>query len=48
LVAPVRINLLPVILGQKSFSDAMEWKPQLGTEILIFDKEDLFLWQNYH
>jgi all-trans-8'-apo-beta-carotenal 15,15'-oxygenase len=43
LVAPVRINLLPVILGQKSFSDAMEWKPELGTEILIFDKEDLSL-----
>jgi carotenoid cleavage dioxygenase-like enzyme len=42
-VSPVRINFLPVILGSKCFSDAMEWKPELGTEILIFDRDTLSL-----
>lgn len=42
-VAPVRVNLLPVLLGFSSFSDAMEWKPELGTEILIFDRDTLSL-----
>ncbi|MCC0176564.1 carotenoid oxygenase family protein [Waterburya agarophytonicola K14] len=41
LVSPVRVNLVPVLLGQKSYSDAMEWKPQLGTEILIFNRQTL-------
>ena len=43
LVSPVRVSLTPIVLGQKSFSDAMEWKPELGTEILIFDRDDLSL-----
>ena len=43
LVSPVRVNLAPIVLGQKSYSDAMEWKPSLGTEILIFDRDDLSL-----
>lgn len=43
LVSPVRVNLAPVALGQKSYSDALEWKPELGTEILIFDRDDLSL-----
>ncbi len=42
-IPPVRANLLPVILGQKAFSDAMEWKPQLGTQVLIFDRHTLSL-----
>ncbi len=40
-IPPVRINVLPVLLGLKSFSDAMQWFPQLGTEILICDRESL-------
>ncbi len=43
LVSPVRVNLIPVTLGQKSYSDSLEWKPELGTEILIFAKDDLSL-----
>ena len=46
LVSPVRINLVPIFLGQKSFSDAMEWKPELGTKILVFDRDTLSLVSN--
>ncbi len=42
-VPPVRVNLLPAALGISSFSDAMEWQPQLGTKILVFDRETLSL-----
>ncbi len=45
-IPPVRVNLLNllwVILGKKAFSDAMEWKPQFGTQILIFDRHTLSL-----
>ncbi|MGK7940454.1 MAG: carotenoid oxygenase family protein [Crocosphaera sp.] len=42
-VPPIRIKLLPTALGFSSLSDAMEWKPELGTEILIFDRETLSL-----
>ena len=43
LVSPVRVNLAPVALGQKTYSDSLEWKPELGTEILIFDRDSLSL-----
>ena len=43
LVSPVRVNLGKVTLAQKSYSDSLEWKPALGTEILIFAKADLSL-----
>jgi carotenoid cleavage dioxygenase-like enzyme len=42
-IPPVRINLLSVLTGFYSYSDAMEWKPQLGTQVLIFDRETLSL-----
>jgi len=42
-VPPVQVSLLPALFGFKSFSDAMEWKPQQGTKILIFDRETLSL-----
>ncbi|MGD1920940.1 MAG: carotenoid oxygenase family protein, partial [Pleurocapsa sp.] len=48
LVSPVRANLAPIVLGQKSYSDAMEWKPELGTEILIFDRNSLSLVSRSH
>ncbi len=40
---PVRLNFLPVMFGFQSFSDAMAWKPELGTEILVFDRDSLEL-----
>lgn len=43
LVSPVRVNLASVILRGKSYSDSLEWKPELGTEILIFDRDSLSL-----
>jgi all-trans-8'-apo-beta-carotenal 15,15'-oxygenase len=43
LVSPVRIDIAPIFLGQKSFSEAMQWKPELGTEILIFERDNLSL-----
>jgi len=42
-VPPVRVNLLPAALGVSSFGEAMEWRPQLGTQILIVDRETLSL-----
>jgi carotenoid cleavage dioxygenase-like enzyme len=42
-VAPVRINLLPVVIGLSNFSDGMQWQPELGTQILIFDRHTLKL-----
>ncbi len=41
LIPPVRINLLPVLTGTKCLSDAAEWRPQLGTQILICDRDTL-------
>jgi len=40
-VPPVRVQLLPVLLGFKSFSDAMQWKPELGTQIIVLDRATL-------
>jgi carotenoid cleavage dioxygenase-like enzyme len=40
-IPPVRLNLLPVLSGLSSFSDALAWKPELGTEILVVDRETL-------
>jgi all-trans-8'-apo-beta-carotenal 15,15'-oxygenase len=42
-VSPVRINVLTVLAGMKSYSDSMTWKPELGTQILVFNKHDLSL-----
>ncbi len=42
-IPPVRVNLLPAMLGISSYSDAMEWQPKLGTQILVFDRETLSL-----
>ncbi|MDJ0600227.1 MAG: carotenoid oxygenase family protein [Crocosphaera sp.] len=40
-VPPIRIKILPTALGLCSLTDAMEWKPELGTDILIFDRDSL-------
>jgi all-trans-8'-apo-beta-carotenal 15,15'-oxygenase len=40
-ISPVRISRLPILLNQKSFSDAMKWQPQLGNQILLIDRETL-------
>ncbi|MEO0949396.1 MAG: carotenoid oxygenase family protein, partial [Cyanobacteria bacterium J06641_5] len=42
-VSPVRLDLLPGLLGLKSFGEALAWQPQLGTQILLFDRATLEL-----
>ncbi|MBE9115282.1 carotenoid oxygenase family protein [Lusitaniella coriacea LEGE 07157] len=42
-IPPVRVNVFPVALGLQSYSDALQWKPELGTQILIFDRATLSL-----
>lgn len=44
-LAPVRIQLLPVLLQQKTFSQAAQWLPELGGELLICDRDSLQLVQ---
>jgi carotenoid cleavage dioxygenase-like enzyme len=43
LVPPVRISVLPVLLGLSSYAGSMRWRPELGTQILVFDRETLEL-----
>ncbi len=40
-IAPVRLQLLPILFNQKSYSEALAWQPQLGTQILLIDRETL-------
>ncbi|MBD1893949.1 carotenoid oxygenase family protein [Coleofasciculus sp. FACHB-129] len=42
-VPPVRVNVLPLLTGITSYSDALEWQPNLGTQFLVFDRETLSL-----
>lgn len=42
-VPPVRVNVLPLLTGISSYSDALEWQPNLGTQFLVFDRETLSL-----
>jgi len=43
LVPPVRIGVMGVLFGLKSYSEAMAWRPELGTQILVFDRKTLEL-----
>ncbi|MFM2063130.1 MAG: hypothetical protein RLZZ507_2800 [Cyanobacteriota bacterium] len=55
-INPVRLNLVPVLLGLSNYSDCLEWQPYLGTKIMVFDRETLSLvsqgetepWFNWH
>ncbi|MBR8837241.1 MAG: carotenoid oxygenase family protein [Stigonema ocellatum SAG 48.90 = DSM 106950] len=40
---PVRLNVLRVLTGLNCYSDVLEWKRQLGTQVLVFDRESLSL-----
>ncbi|MBD2456884.1 carotenoid oxygenase family protein [Nostoc sp. FACHB-87] len=42
-IPAVRLNLLPIVLGTSSYSDALKWRPNLGTQILVIDRETLTL-----
>ncbi|TFI55402.1 hypothetical protein BLD44_004855 [Mastigocladus laminosus UU774] len=40
-IPPVRLNLLPALTGLSNFSDALQWQPSKGTQILVIDRESL-------
>lgn len=42
-VPPLRMNPFPLLLNLKSYSDSLAWKPEEGTEILVFDRHNLEL-----
>ena len=41
LISPVALNPLPLLANLKSYSDCLQWKPELGTQILIIDRQTL-------
>lgn len=42
-ISPIKIQALRIVLGLASYSESMRWQPELGTQILVFDREDLSL-----
>ncbi len=42
-IPPVRMQLVPALMNLKSFSESLAWRPELGTEVLIFDRQTLNL-----
>jgi carotenoid cleavage dioxygenase-like enzyme len=42
-IPALRLNILPVLLGTNSYSDSFKWQPELGTHILVIDRETLSL-----
>ncbi|MGA7935172.1 MAG: carotenoid oxygenase family protein [Kovacikia sp.] len=40
-ISPVRLNALPLLVKLKSFSEALEWQPEKGTEVVVVDRETL-------
>ncbi|MEL6158379.1 MAG: carotenoid oxygenase family protein [Cyanobacteria bacterium J06627_32] len=41
LISPVKVNVLPLLLNQQSYADALEWKGEQGTRILVVNRETL-------
>jgi carotenoid cleavage dioxygenase-like enzyme len=42
-VPPLRMNVFPVLLNLQSYSESLQWQPQEGTEILVFNRHSLEL-----
>jgi all-trans-8'-apo-beta-carotenal 15,15'-oxygenase len=40
-VPPVRLHPLPLLAYLKSYSEALKWQPELGTEIVVVDRDSL-------
>ncbi|MGK7920032.1 MAG: carotenoid oxygenase family protein [Trichodesmium sp.] len=40
-ISPVRLQLLPAFTKVKTFSQALTWQPELGTQILVCDRSSL-------
>ncbi len=35
LIPPLRLRLMPLLMGRSGFADSMTWEPELGTEVLV-------------
>ncbi len=42
-VPPLRMNPIPLLLNLQSFGESLQWKPQEGMEILVFNRHNLEL-----
>ncbi|MEB3224482.1 MAG: carotenoid oxygenase family protein, partial [Synechococcus sp.] len=40
-IPPVRLQMVPALLGLKTVSDALQWRPELGTTVVIVDRHTL-------
>lgn len=40
-VSPVRLNPLPAVFGLQTFSDALQWQPKWGTQIIVVEADSL-------
>ncbi len=40
-VPPLQLNPWPVLLNLQSFSESFSWQPQMGTEIIVVDRDTL-------
>lgn len=40
-VPPLSLQMLPILLGLQSLSDALQWQPHQGTQIIIVDRDTL-------
>lgn len=40
-IPPLRLNLMPVLLGTRSFSEGLQWQPSKGTQIIVVDRDRL-------
>ncbi len=41
LLPPVVLPLMPIVLGTRSLSDALQWQPQHGTQVVVVDRQTL-------
>ncbi|BAY08939.1 carotenoid oxygenase family protein [Calothrix sp. NIES-2098] len=39
----VRANIWPLLLGTSTYSDSLKWHPEVGTQILVIDRDNLSL-----
>lgn len=41
LVSPVKVEMLPLLLNRKCYADALQWKGDEGTRLIVVDRERL-------
>lgn len=48
LIAPMTVNLLPLLFNRQSYADSMEWRPEQGTRMIVVDRESLEIVSESH